>query len=235
MLSLAILAGGVASRLMPITKNTPKSLVLINDKPFIHYQLEYLKKQKIKNIVLCVGHFGKMIENEIGDGKKYGLSIKYSYDGKNLLGTGGAIKKALPMLDETFYIMYGDSLLPINYKTIEKKFLASNKPALMTMIKNNNQWDKSNILYNGKYIVEYNKKNPTGKMKYVDYGLGILSKAAFKSFKKQRSFDLGDLYHQLSIEKKLGSYLVKKRFYEIGSHQGLLDTSDFIMKLNKEK
>lgn len=235
MLPIVILAGGVASRLMPITKKIPKSLVLINDKPFIHYQLDYLKKQNIKNIVLCVGHFGKMIEKEIGNGKKYGLNIKYSYDGKKLLGTGGAIKKALPLLDDNFYVMYGDSLLPINYKTIENKFLSSNKPALMTIIKNNNQWDKSNILYNGKCIIEYNKKYPTDKMKYIDYGLGILSKNAFTLFKKKRTFDLGDLYHQLSIEKKLASHSVKKRFYEIGSHQGLLETSYFLMNLHKEK
>jgi MurNAc alpha-1-phosphate uridylyltransferase len=145
MLPVVILAGGLATRMKPITEKIPKSLIEVNGKPFILHQLDYLKSQGIQNIVLCIGHLGHMIKSLIGDGKALGLNIQYSLDGDKLLGTGGAIKKALPLLSKDFFVLYGDSFLPIDYKNVEDAYVSSKKNALITVIKNNNQWDKSNV------------------------------------------------------------------------------------------
>jgi N-acetyl-alpha-D-muramate 1-phosphate uridylyltransferase len=228
MLPVAILAGGLATRLRPITEKIPKALVEVAGKPFIYHQLEYLRKEGIKKIILCVGYLGEMIEKEVGDGSRFGLEISYSYDGDLPLGTGGAIKKALSLLGENFYVLYGDSFLPIHFKPVEDFYFMSKKPALMTIILNENKWDKSNVVCNEGIITEYNKKESHPQMKFIDYGLGILSKALFNSYKEEFFFDLADIYHQLSITGQLAGFEVSERFYEIGSRKGLEDTKLYL-------
>jgi len=127
MFSIAIIAGGLATRLRPITENIPKSLIEFSGKPFIFYQLEYLYKQGIKKVVLCIGHLGKIIQEKVGDGRYFNLDIKYSFDGDFPLGTGGSIKKALPMLDKNFFVLYGDSFLPINFNSVKEFYLQKKK------------------------------------------------------------------------------------------------------------
>ena len=228
MLSVVILAGGLATRLRPITEKIPKVLVEVAGKPFIHHQLEYLRKEGIKKIVLCIGYLGEMIEKEVGDGSKFGLEITYSYDGDFLLGTGGAIKKALSLLSKDFYVLYGDSFLPIHFKPVEDFYFMSKKPALMTIISNENKWDKSNVFCNAGIIIEYNKKESNPQMKFIDYGLCILSRGLFDAYKDECFFDLADLYHKLSITGQLAGFEVFERFYEIGSHKGLEDAKLYL-------
>jgi NDP-sugar pyrophosphorylase family protein len=228
MLPVAILAGGLATRLRPITEKIPKALIEVAGKPFIFHQLQYLRKEGIKKVVLCVGYLCAMIQKEVGDGSKFDLDISYSYDGDFLLGTGGSIKKALPLLDENFYVLYGDSFLPIHFAPIEELFLKSKKPALMTVILNENKWDKSNVVCKDGLILEYNKKEFKSAMKFIDYGLGILSKSLFDKYEGKVAFDLADLYHLLSIENELAGFEVHERFYEIGSHQGIKETELYL-------
>ena len=228
MLPVAILAGGLATRLRPITEKIPKALIEVAGKPFIFHQLQYLRKEGIKKVVLCVGYLCEMIQEEVGDGSKFDLDISYSYDGDFLLGTGGSIKKALPLLDENFYVLYGDSFLPIHFAPIEESFLKSKKPALMTVILNENKWDKSNVVCKNGLILEYNKKEMKPGMKFIDYGLSILSKSLFDKYEEKVAFDLADLYHLLSIENQLAGFEVKERFYEIGSHQGIKETELYL-------
>jgi MurNAc alpha-1-phosphate uridylyltransferase len=228
MLPVAILAGGLATRLRPITEKIPKALIELAGKPFIFHQLQYLRKEGIKKVVLCLGYLCEMIQEEVGDGSKFDLDITYSYDGDFLLGTGGSIKKALPLLDENFYVLYGDSFLPINFSPVEESFLNSKKPALMTVILNENKWDKSNVIFKDGIVLEYNKKEPKSEMKFIDYGLGILSKSLFDKYEEKVAFDLADFYHLLSIENQLAGFEVKERFYEIGSHQGIKETELYL-------
>jgi len=226
---VVILAGGLATRLRPITEKIPKSLVDVAGEPFICKQLKYLESQGVNKVTLCVGYLGEMIESIVGTGNQFGLEITYSYDGPNLLGTGGAIKKALPLLGENFFVLYGDSFLPINFSSVEEAFNASQRLALMTILKNNNQWDKSNVSYLGDELIEYNKECPNSDMNYIDYGLGILSSRLFESYEEDLPFDLSEIYKSLSHQSELEGYPVNHRFYEIGSHQGLEETINFFL------
>ena len=233
MFPVAILAGGLATRLYPKTKTSPKALVEVAGKPFIKHQLEFLKLQRITQVVLCVGHLGEMIVDVIGNGDEFGVHVSYSYDGDNPLGTGGALKKAIHLLDDNFYILYGDSFLPICFSTVNDAYVNNDKSALMTVLYNSNKWDNSNVLFNNKEILEYNKHQPNSYMRHIDYGLAVVSKKIFDQYKANITFDLADVYHQLSKVGQLAGFEVHERFYEIGSHTGLKETEEYF--LTKEK
>lgn len=229
-LPVAVIAGGLATRLHPITRKVPKSLVDVAGKPFIFHQLDYLRQQGITHVVLCLGYLGEQVEEVVGDGSAFGLEVNYSWDGPSLLGTGGALRRALPLLGEQFFVFYGDSYLPICFQTVERDFLASGKPALMTVMKNVDQWDKSNVLFCNGCIVEYNKKTPRPEMAHIDYGLGALSVSVLENAPVNEPFDLADIYHDLSVRGLLAGHEVFERFYEIGSHKGLVETIDYFKK-----
>jgi N-acetyl-alpha-D-muramate 1-phosphate uridylyltransferase len=223
---IVILAGGLATRLGSLSKTTPKSLILVNEEPFIVHQLRLLKNQGFKKIVVCIGYLGNLIQKYVGDGKKFGLSVTYSEDGKKLLGTAGAIKNALSILEENFFVLYGDSYLMIDYKKVQQFFMQQSKPALMTIFKNNDTGDNSNIEFNDNGIIKYDKKNKTINMTYIDYGLALFKKNIFSG---SGSFqDLSDFYKKLLTDNQLASYEVFQRFYEIGSIRGLNDFKNFI-------
>ena len=229
MLPIAILMGGLATRLRPITETIPKALIEVARRPFIVWQLEALAKQGALHVVLCTGYLGEQIEALVGNGADYGLRIDYSPDGPALLGTGGAIKKALPLLGDTFFVLYGDSFLPVDFNAVETAFYASGQPSLMTVLRNGNRWDKSNArLYDGK--VEYNKHAPHPMMEFIDYGLSVLTARVFERCASVANFDLADLYQQLSADGEMAGLEVTERFYEIGSHQGIAETEAYFMK-----
>ena len=230
MLPVAILAGGLATRLRPITETIPKSLIQIAGAPFICHQLEYLRKQGIKSVVLCIGFLGEMIQEAVGNGSQWDMHVSYSPDGPDPLGTGGALRQALPLLGEHFFILYGDSYLPIDFTDVEKTYVASGKKGLMTVLRNQNQWDKSNVEFNAGQIIEYNKTVIRPQMYYIDYGLGVLQGAALHAYSAGQSFDLSKVYNNLSLTGELAGYEVFERFYEIGSHQGIADTQAYLLE-----
>ena len=223
-LPVAILAGGLATRLRPITEKIPKALVDVAGKPFIMHQLEYLKKQKLTQVVLCLGYLGEQVEVGVGNGSSVGLDVRYSSDGPTLLGTGGCLKKALPMLGEHFFVYYGDSYLPIDFRAVEHAFLACNMPGLMTVLKNDDQWDKSNVLFKNKVIIEYNKLTTRREMLHIDYGLSIISASVLSEQHDKIPLDLSDIFQNLSVQGLLAGHEVYERFYEVGSHKGLEET-----------
>jgi NDP-sugar pyrophosphorylase family protein len=233
MLPVAILAGGLATRLRPITETIPKALVDVAGEPFIFHQLKYLHQQGVRQVILCIGYLGEMIQAQVGDGARFGLQVKYSLDGSKLLGTGGALRQALPLLQNQFFVLYGDSFLPINFSLVEHAFKASGKAALMTVLKNNNLWDKSNVLVRGGELIEYNKETPRPDMAYIDYGLGVLSSTVLNAYPATIAFDLADVYHALSVQGQLAGYEVKERFYEIGSYSGLKETEAYFLGKGK--
>lgn len=229
-LPVAILAGGLATRLRPIAEKIPKALVDVAGKPFVVRQLEYLGQQGITCVVLCISYLGEQVEAVVGDGSSYGIEVRYSWDGPRLLGTGGALKQALPLLGEKFFVFYGDSYLPIDFRAVERDFLASGKPALMTVLKNSDRWDKSNVLFRDGDIVEYNKHTPRSEMAHIDYGLGVLSASVLEGVPADEPSDLADIYHALSVRGLLAGHEVFQRFYEIGSHRGLDETIDYFRR-----
>lgn len=220
MLPVAILAGGLATRMHPMTQTIPKSLIEVAGRPFIEHQLELLRTEGIESVVLCVGHLGEMIEAHVGDGSRFGLSVRYSFDGEKLLGTGGALGRALPLLGDDFFVLYGDSYLEIDYAAVQAAYRERAKPALMTVFRNEGQWDTSNVLFDGAKILRYDKRNPAADMKYIDYGLGILSSELLKH-RGNEAFDLADVYAELVDGGRLAGFEATKRFYEIGTPSGL--------------
>src|SRR4051794_36769579 len=224
-LQVAILAGGLATRLHPVTEHIPKALLDVAGTPFILRQLDYLRGQGVKSVVLCVGFLGEQIKAVVGDGSRCGLSVCYSEDWPKMMGTGGALKRALPLLDTQFLVLYGDSYLPIDFAAVERDFLASGKPALMTVQRNVDRWDKSNVLFRDNIVVEYNKRAPTSDMRHIDYGLGSISAKILADENTTGPFDLADIYHRLSLSGQLAGHEVHERFYEIGSHEGLAEAA----------
>jgi NDP-sugar pyrophosphorylase family protein len=225
MLPVAILAGGLATRLGPLTKNIPKSLIPIHGEPFVAHQLRLLQRSGVQHVILCVGYLGNMIEQAIGDGSAFGVKVEYSYDGVTLLGTAGAVKSAVPMLGEKFFVMYGDSYLSCDYAAVEQEFSRQNKLGLMTVFRNDGQWDASNVEFEERSILAYSKKNRTARMRYIDYGLGVFHAEVFA---RTRATDLADVYAELLQNGDLAAVEVRKRFYEIGSPAGLKEMTSFL-------
>jgi len=232
-LPLAILAGGLATRLRPLTEKIPKSLVEVAGKPFIVWQIELLRRNGVAHLVLCLGYLGGQVQAELGDGSRWGMQVDYIFDGPRLLGTGGALRRALPRLGEAFFVLYGDSYLDCDYAAVESAFRASGKLGLMTVFRNANLWDRSNVIFENGRIQCYDKKNLVPEMKHIDYGLGVLQASALVRYPADRVLDLATVYQDLLAQDQLAGYEVSQRFYEIGSPAGLQETRDYILRENK--
>ena len=220
-LPVAILAGGLATRLKPITEKIPKLLVEVAGEPFFSHQLRLLKGAGLNRLVLCVGYLGEMIVEGYGDGAKWGISIDYSFDGPKLLGTGGALIRALPKLGDAFYVLYGDSYLPIDYLAVGEAFLKSGKQGLMTVFENREKYDASNVWFQDGVIRSYDKKDKVPEMRHIDYGLGLFRADAFDGFPRDEVVDLAEVQKALLKRGELAGFEISQRFYEIGSHAGL--------------
>ncbi|HVA26093.1 MAG TPA: sugar phosphate nucleotidyltransferase [Chloroflexota bacterium] len=229
LLPVAILAGGLAARLRPLTEAKPKALIEVAGEPFIAHQLRLLREQAVRDVVVCAGYLGEMIEAVVQDGRRYGVGVRYSYDGPDLLGTAGALKKALPLLGEAFFVLYGDSLLPCRYAPVQDAFLASGHLGLLTVFRNQGQWDASNVEYADGGIANYSKQQRTPAMKHIDYGLGVLRAAALDELTGPG--DLAWVYQQLLARDQLAAYEVHERFYEVGSFAGIEETARYVESL----
>ena len=227
-MKIVILCGGMATRLYPLTKKISKSMIKIEGKPFLEHQLDLLKKNGLSDIVLCVGYNAEQIKKYFGNGRKFGVRIKYSSDKKRLLGTGGALKKTENLLKDSFLVMYGDSYLPFNFRKAIKFFKKFDKLGLMTVFKNLNKYEPSNVQVKGNLVKSYSKKRKTKKMKYIDYGVSIFKKEALKFIPKNQVYDLSQLQQLLIKKRELLAYPAEKRFYQIGSAKGLEEFKNYI-------
>jgi NDP-sugar pyrophosphorylase family protein len=225
---VALLAGGLATRLRPMTEKIPKLLVEVAGEPFFSHQLRLLKKAGLTRVVLCVGYLGEMIVEQYGDGSKWGVQIDYSFDGPKLLGTGGALIHALPKLGDAFYVLYGDSYLPIDYQAVGRAFLESGQPGLMTVFENREAYDASNVWFENGQIRLYSKKEKPPQMRHIDYGLGVFRSAAFAGYPRDTVVDLAVVQADLCARGELAGYEIDRRFYEIGSPAGLKELDQFL-------
>jgi len=225
---MAILAGGIATRLRPLTETLPKALLDISGEPFIVHQLRLLHVHGIERVVLCVGYRGEQLIEAVKNGGRFGVHVTYSSDGPTLLGTAGAIKRALPLLGEAFFVLYGDSYLECDYRAVQAAFLASGKAALMTVYRNEQQWDTSNVEYAKGRILAYDKQRRTPSMRHIDYGLGLFCHRAFQAVPDDSPYDLALVYRDLLQQNQLAAFEAAQRFYEIGSLSGLEETRRYL-------
>lgn len=225
---LALLAGGLATRLGSLTASVPKSLLKVAGEPFVAHQLRLLAEQGIRDVVICCGHLGDAIEQYVGDGAQFGCHVRYSADGPAPLGTGGAIVKALPLLGPRFWVMYGDSYLTTPFAPVLRAFKSSRKAALMTVFANEGRWDTSNVEFEDDRIVRYSKRRSSENMRHIDYGVGIYSAAQFSEWPEGAVLDLSAFQCDLISRGLMAGFEVKERFYEIGSLRGLAETDEFL-------
>lgn len=225
---VALLAGGLATRLHPVTQAIPKALVEVAGRPFIDHQLALLRRAGVRKVVLCLGHLGELVRDHLGDGSAHGLELHYSHDGPCLLGTGGALRRAAPLLGELFWVLYGDSYLEVDYRAV----LAALPPrpclGLMTVVRNRDRWDRSNAVFRGGRVLRYDKRDASADMEHIDYGLSLVRAPALGFLPPERPSDLADLYADMAERGQLAGYEWAERFYEIGSPTGLAETRAYL-------
>jgi NDP-sugar pyrophosphorylase family protein len=221
---LALLTGGLATRLRPHTLRVPKAMIEVAGVPFIAHQLRLLRREGVARVVLCVGYLGEQIEAFVKDGSQFGVAVDYCYDGASLLGTGGALRKALPLLGPEFLVMYGDSWLDTSFAPIVAAFRQSGKLALMTVFRNAGQWDVSNIWYERGAIRRYDKRERVPQMQHIDWGLSVVDAALLARQPADTAFDLAAVFSDLARRDELAGYEIATRFYEIGSVEGWRET-----------
>ena len=225
---VAILAGGLATRLGPVAGRVPKALLEVAGRPFIAHQLARLRETGIRRVVLCVGHLGAQVEAYVGDGAAHGLAVRYSYDGRTLLGTAGALRRAEALLGEVFWVLYGDAYLEVDYHAVLAELERRGGLGIMLVLRNENRWDRSNVVFRGGRLVRYDKARPTPDMTHIDYGAAVLRRAALARVPPDRPCDLADVYRDLVDEGLVSGYEATWRFYEIGSPAGLAETQRYL-------
>ena len=220
-MQIVVLAGGLGTRLRPLTEEIPKSLMPVNGWPFLAYQLELFKRSGIRDVVLCVGHLGDQIRTYLGDGNGLGVDIRYSDEGDKLLGTAGAIRNAERFLADEFFLTYGDSYLLLDYQAVMDRFRQRDKLGLMVVYRNRNHLDRSNVIVDRGLIKVYDKEGRTPGMEYINYGVSVLRKEAIGLIPPDRPCTQEEFYQLLIGQQQLLAFETRQRFYEIGSPQGL--------------
>jgi NDP-sugar pyrophosphorylase family protein len=226
---VCILAGGLGTRLGERVRDTPKPLLEVAGEPFLIHQLRLLAAHGVSEVVLCVGYRGEQIESRIGT-ERFGIRVLYSFDAPELDGTLGAIRRALALLGERFLILYGDTYLRIDYAAVARSWRESGLPAVMTVLRNEDRWDSSNVLYGDGMVLRYDKRAPTPEMHWIDYGLGGLTAGALEQVPDTEG-DLAVLYQRLAQRGELLGFEASERFYEIGTTAALAETDAFLRAL----
>lgn len=230
-MQVVVLLGGLGTRLKKELNGKPKAMIDVCGKPFFYYQFKLLHWYGFRNFIFCVGHKGELIKKYFGNGKKFGVSIKYSEEGENLLGTAGALRKSIPLLKNTFMLIYGDSYMDIDYGQLiysyVRNMLKSKADGILVVLKNNDCYDKSNVVFLNNRVIRYDKEKQAASMKYIDYGISVLNKNQISCLPKNRYADLSAVYNKIASQGKLLGYETKKRFYEIGRPASLNEFREF--------
>lgn len=222
-----ILAGGLGTRIAAVAPDVPKALVPVGGEPFVHHQLTLLAAAGVRRVTFCIGHRGEALRRFVGDGARWGLEVGWVDEGDRLRGTAGALRLALDAgaLAPAFFVLYGDSYLPIDYRQVWAAFERAGRPGLMTVFRNEQRWDASNVLFDGERVVLYDKRRAdprAAQMVFIDYGLTALRREAIeRALPAGGHGDLADVYHRMSLAGELAGFEVRQRFYEVGSPAGL--------------
>jgi MurNAc alpha-1-phosphate uridylyltransferase len=217
-----ILAGGLATRMRPRTLTTPKSLLPVNGRPFVDWQLEKIAASGFSDVLLCIAHLGEQIRAHVSDGAGYGLRVQYAEEGERLLGTAGAMRAALPLLDPTFLVTYGDSYLPFDYAApLQMLDQSTDCDGVMAAYENAGRWDPSNVDTDGQWILRYEKGRPDLEFRYIDYGAIALRRDIIARLPAGEPRGLDAIQRELAQSRRLRAYLARDRFFEIGSPEGL--------------
>jgi len=227
-MQVVILAGGLGTRLGPLTADLPKPLVPVNGKPFLAHVFALLKQHGLTRSLVLHGYQGHKLEDAFGNGSQLGVEVSYRHDGSRLLGTGGALRNALDLLDREFLVLYGDTYLDIDYRAVVSAFRDSGKPSLMTVLRNQGRWDTSNVIFRDGQLLAYDKHNRVPEMEHIDYGLACLRRDVVEELPANQVSDLAHLYSRLVREGRMGGFEVSRRFYEIGTPQGLVETERYL-------
>jgi NDP-sugar pyrophosphorylase family protein len=235
-----VLAGGLGTRLGSLTETTPKTLVPVAGRPFADWQLRWLAEQGVTDVVYCIGHLGQKIRRFAGDGSSWGLRIRYADEGADLRGTAGAVRLAasLDLLDDWFFVLYGDSYLSVDLRAMARSFTEGRRPALMAVYLNGGRFDRSNVVYDGTRVVRYEKglPEPPPEMQYIDYGLSALRRDLVGvDVLPDTAIDLASVYELLSRRDLLGGFEATERFYEVGSVDGLRELEARLVALTQER
>lgn len=223
-----VLAGGLGTRLRPLTETLPKVLIPVAGRPFIEYQIEQFRRYGVTDLIICVGHLGHMIEEHLGDGRRFDVSIRYGYERDRLLGTAGAIKNVEPLLEDAFFAQYGDSYLLVDYPDVMQFFRRHDVSGLMVVYKNNNRWEHSNVVVEGDRVRLYDKTQRSPEMVYVDFGVSVFRRDVFTGIPSGTATDLSTVYQGLIRKQHLLAYETHQRFYEVGSPLGLREFESLV-------
>ena len=218
-----ILAGGLGTRLRPRTETVPKAMIPVRGRPFLEYELELLRAAGINDVVVCVGHLGKAVQDHFGEGKEFGIRMRYSWDGPKLLGPAGALKQAEAMLNDSFFVTYGDAYLRAPYAKVMDALESSEKLGVMTVYRNDNKYGRSDLEVKDGFVVRYDKSRPTSETKWINFGVSALRREALNLVKKGVLCGEEEFYGKLISRRELLAFPVDQRFYEIGTPDSLAE------------
>ena len=229
MMPVAVLAGGLGTRMAGVVaEGMPKVLVPVAGRPFLDFKLASLAAQGVDRVVLLLGHGADRVAEYLGGGRPFGMEVGIVLDGPELMGTGGAVRRALPHLGDRFWVTYGDTYLRAPMAAAEEAFAGSGWAGLMTVLENGDAWDRSNVRVESGLIVEYRKGAPAGTFRHIDYGLLLLEAMVFGAWPEGEPFDLAEVLGRLVGERRLGAFEVTERFYEVGSPEGYREAQAFL-------
>jgi NDP-sugar pyrophosphorylase family protein len=226
-----VLAGGLATRMRPHTLTVPKSMLPVAGRPFVDWQLERLVADGLRDVVMCVAHLGDQIRAHVGDGSALGARVAWSEEGPTLLGTAGALRAALPLLEESFLVTYGDSYLSFDYAE-PLRVLAANHDCdgVMAIFKNGGRWDTSNVITDGEWVLRYEKNTKDPAFDHIDYGATALRREVIARLPAGKAAALDAQQRDLAARKRLRASLARERFFEIGSPEGLAELDRHLRK-----
>lgn len=226
-----VLAGGLATRMLPRTETVPKALLVVAGRPFIDWQLELIGRTAIREVVMCIAHLGEKIRAHVGDGARFGLKVSYVED--ELLGTAGALRSALPHLDDVFVVTYGDSYLRFDYAEPLRILRGHDDcDGVLAVFHNANRHEVSNVTTDGTWVLRYDKHARDPRFDHVDYGAMALRRSVIAALPPGKQ-GLDVIQRDLAARHRLRAVVARERFYEIGSPEGLAELDEFLTHTTK--
>jgi len=225
-----ILCGGLGTRLGPLTMRVPKSMTAVAGRPFLEYELALLRAGGIEDFVLCVGYLGEAVQAHFGDGRRFGVRIRYAWDGPMLMGPAGALKRASRLLDDLFFVTYGDAYLRADYAAIMDRLQRSHALGVMTVYENDGMYGRSDVAVSRGYVTRYDKAAAAGELSWVNFGVSALRKRALREIPTGVPCGEQTFYDVLVRRHALMAFPVRRRFYEIGTPRALEEFSRYVSR-----